>query len=44
MAQQTLAAEETGQHRSVGSFVKSNIRDYGMLLSLIADHGCSSSS
>src|SRR5687767_7592466 len=35
MAQQTLATEETSQHRSVGSFVKSNIREYGMLLSLI---------
>src|SRR5262245_54024011 len=36
MAQQTLATEETGQHRSLASFVKSNIREYGMLLSLIA--------
>ena len=35
MAQQTLASEESGQHRSLGSFVKSNIREYGMLLSLI---------
>jgi putative multiple sugar transport system permease protein len=35
MAQQTLASEETRQHRSVASFVKSNIREYGMLLSLI---------
>src|SRR5918994_6626340 len=36
MAQQTLASEESGQHRrSWGSFVKSNIREYGMLLSLI---------
>jgi len=36
MAQQTLASEDTGQHRrSWGSFVKSNIREYGMLLSLI---------
>ncbi|HJT12330.1 MAG TPA: multiple monosaccharide ABC transporter permease [Dongiaceae bacterium] len=35
MAQQTLASEETGHHRSLASFVKSNIREYGMLLSLI---------
>jgi putative multiple sugar transport system permease protein len=35
MAQQTLATEESGHHRSLASFVKSNIREYGMLLSLI---------
>src|ERR687888_124484 len=35
MTQQTLAAEEPGHRRSLGSFVKSNIREYGMLLSLI---------
>src|SRR5687767_4067402 len=35
MTQQTIAAEEPGHHRSLGSFVKSNIREYGMLLSLI---------
>jgi putative multiple sugar transport system permease protein len=35
MAQQTLASEEPRQHRSLASFVKSNIREYGMLLSLI---------
>ena len=35
MAQQTLASEETGHRRSLASFVKSNIREYGMLLSLI---------
>src|SRR5687767_14163763 len=36
MTQQTLAAEETGQHRNFGRFIKNNIREYGMLLSLIA--------
>jgi putative multiple sugar transport system permease protein len=36
MAQQTLASEETGRRRSLGTFVKRNIREYGMLLSLIA--------
>jgi putative multiple sugar transport system permease protein len=36
MAQQTLASEDTAQHRSLGGFVKRNIREYGMLLSLIA--------
>ncbi|WP_119299476.1 multiple monosaccharide ABC transporter permease [Dongia deserti] len=36
MTQQTLAAEESGHHRSLASFVKRNIREYGMLLSLIA--------
>ena len=36
MTQQILASEDTGQHRrSLASFVKSNIREYGMLLSLI---------
>ncbi len=35
MAQQTLASEESGQRRSIAGFVKSNIREYGMLLSLI---------
>jgi putative multiple sugar transport system permease protein len=35
MTQQTLAADEPGHRRSLASFVKSNIREYGMLLSLI---------
>jgi putative multiple sugar transport system permease protein len=35
MAQQTLASEEPGHRRSLAGFVKSNIREYGMLLSLI---------
>src|SRR5215813_883352 len=35
MAQQTLASDEPRQHRSLAGFVKSNIREYGMLLSLI---------
>ncbi len=35
MTQQTIAAEEPGHRRSIASFVKSNIREYGMLLSLI---------
>jgi putative multiple sugar transport system permease protein len=35
MTQQTIAAEEPGHRRSLASFVKSNIREYGMLLSLI---------
>jgi putative multiple sugar transport system permease protein len=36
MTQQTLAADETGQNRNLGRFIKNNIREYGMLLSLIA--------
>jgi putative multiple sugar transport system permease protein len=36
MTQQTLAADETGQSRNLGRFIKNNIREYGMLLSLIA--------
>jgi putative multiple sugar transport system permease protein len=36
MAQQTLATEDQGQRGSLGRFIKSNIREYGMLLSLIA--------
>src|SRR5262245_38349044 len=35
MAQQTLASDEPRQHRSLASFVKGNIREYGMLVSLI---------
>src|SRR5688572_27199316 len=35
MTQQTIAAEEPGHRRSLGTFVKNNIREYGMLLSLI---------
>ena len=35
MTQQTIAAEEPGHRRSIGTFVKNNIREYGMLLSLI---------
>ena len=35
MAQQTLAGEEAAAHRSMAGFVKRNIREYGMLLSLI---------
>jgi putative multiple sugar transport system permease protein len=36
MTQQTIAADETGQGRNLGRFIKNNIREYGMLLSLIA--------
>jgi putative multiple sugar transport system permease protein len=36
MTQQTIAADETGQSRNLGRFIKNNIREYGMLLSLIA--------
>ncbi len=35
MAQQILAGEDTAAHRSMAGFVKRNIREYGMLLSLI---------
>jgi putative multiple sugar transport system permease protein len=35
MAQQTLASDEPRQHRSLAGFVKSNIREYGMLVSLL---------
>jgi putative multiple sugar transport system permease protein len=35
MAQQTLASDEPRRHRSLAGFVKSNIREYGMLLSLL---------
>ncbi|HWA47138.1 MAG TPA: multiple monosaccharide ABC transporter permease [Dongiaceae bacterium] len=36
MTQQTLAAEESGQKQNLSRFIKNNIREYGMLLSLIA--------
>jgi len=36
MTQQTAAADELGHHRSLAGFIKNNIREYGMLLSLIA--------
>jgi putative multiple sugar transport system permease protein len=35
MTQQALPVEDTGSHSSVSRFIKSNIREYGMLLSLI---------
>jgi putative multiple sugar transport system permease protein len=35
MAQQTLASDEPRQRRSLAGFVRSNIREYGMLLSLL---------
>jgi putative multiple sugar transport system permease protein len=35
MTQQAAAAEDTGSHSSLSRFIKSNIREYGMLLSLI---------
>lgn len=35
MAQQTMTSDETGGQRGLGAFIKSNIREYGMLLSLI---------
>jgi putative multiple sugar transport system permease protein len=36
MTQQTAAVEEFGHRRSMAGFIKANIREYGMLLSLIA--------
>jgi putative multiple sugar transport system permease protein len=35
MTQQAIPVEDTGSHSSVSRFIKSNIREYGMLLSLI---------
>ena len=35
MTQQTAASEDHGSHSSVSRFIKNNIREYGMLLSLI---------